>query len=124
MRKPKAVILSFLFTTGLWVVGQAQEKKAAEKKTPEKLTFTTKQGNVTFNHAQHVKAAKNECKTCHDSLWPQSSTAPLKYKANLHKTAEAKHTSCGFCHHTGGGSFASKGNCTKCHVKATTPAKG
>lgn len=91
---------------------------AQEKKPPEKLTFKAATGNVTFNHAQHVKAAKNTCTTCHDKLWPQSATAPLKYKGTMHKTAETGHTSCGFCHHTGGASFEAKGNCNKCHVKA------
>jgi c(7)-type cytochrome triheme protein len=90
---------------------------AQDKKPPDQLTFKTKQGNVIFHHAQHVKAAKNDCKVCHDKLWPQSSTAPLNYKAGIHKVAEAKHTSCGFCHHAGGSSFESKGNCTKCHTK-------
>lgn len=90
---------------------------AQEKKAPEKLTFKAKPGDVTFNHTAHVKAAGGDCKVCHDKLWPQSATAPLNYKAAMHKTAEAKHTSCGFCHHAGGGSFESKGNCNRCHTK-------
>jgi c(7)-type cytochrome triheme protein len=101
-------LLLIVFILGVW----AQDKKA-----PEKLTFKTKQGDVTFDHAAHVKHAKNDCTTCHPKLWPQSATAPLNYKAGIHKVAEAKHTSCGFCHHAGGGSFESKGNCNKCHVK-------
>jgi c(7)-type cytochrome triheme protein len=91
---------------------------AQQKKAPDKLVFKAKMGDVTFNHAQHVKAAKGECTTCHDKLWPQSATAPLNFKAAMHKTAEAKHTSCGFCHHAGGSSFESKGNCNRCHQKA------
>src|SRR6266567_4073560 len=92
---------------------------AQEKKTPPaKLTFTAKPGNVTFNHAEHVKRANNDCKLCHDKLWPQSSTAPLNYKAAMHKTAEAAKTSCGTCHNPGGKAFATTGNCAKCHVKA------
>jgi c(7)-type cytochrome triheme protein len=93
-----------------------------EKKAPSTLTFKAKPGNVVFDHSKHVKSAKNDCKTCHDKLWPQLATAPLNFKAAMHKTAEAKHTSCGFCHHPGGGAFESKGNCNKCHQKAT--AKG
>lgn len=93
---------------------------AQVKKTPDKLTFRAKTGDVIFDHAQHVKAAKNNCKTCHDALWPQSATAPLNYKPAMHKTAEAKHTSCGFCHHPGGGAFASAGNCNRCHQKGAT----
>jgi c(7)-type cytochrome triheme protein len=91
---------------------------AQEKKAPDKLTFKAKTGDVVFDHAQHVKAAKNDCKVCHDKLWPQSATAPLNYKAGMHKPAEAKHTSCAFCHHAGGSSFESKANCNKCHTKA------
>jgi c(7)-type cytochrome triheme protein len=74
-------------------------------------------GNVTFDHAGHVKHAKNDCATCHPKLWPQSATAPLNYKAAAHKTAETKKTSCAECHHPGGTAFASKGSCNKCHVK-------
>ena len=106
----KALVVILTMATGIGVLAQ-------EKKAPDKLTFKAKMGDVVFDHAQHVKAAKGECKTCHDSLWPQSATAPLNYKAAMHKTAEAKHTSCGFCHHAGGGSFASAGNCNRCHVK-------
>src|SRR5579872_3707419 len=87
------------------------------KKPPTTLVFTTKNGNVTFNHAEHLKRAKNDCKTCHDSLFKQDSKAPLNYKAALHKTAETDKTSCGFCHHMGGAAFESKANCAKCHVK-------
>jgi c(7)-type cytochrome triheme protein len=115
MRASIAVVI------GLFL-GLAGFSMLAHDKAPDKLTFKTKQGNVVFDHAQHVKAAKNECKTCHDKLWPQSATAPLNYKAGMHKTAEAKHTSCGFCHHPGGGAFESKGNCNRCHQKGA--AKG
>lgn len=90
---------------------------AQTKKAPDKLTFKTKQGTVVFDHAQHVKAAKGDCKVCHDKLWPQDATAPLNFKAGIHKPAEAKKTSCGFCHHAGGVSFESKANCNKCHQK-------
>ena len=91
---------------------------AQDKKAPDKLTFKSKMGDILFDHAQHVKAAKNDCKVCHDKLWPQSSTAPLNYKSGMHKPAETKHTSCGFCHHPGGGSFAAtKETCNRCHQK-------
>ena len=106
----------------LWmlIVALSLTLSAQSKKAPDKLTFKAKTGDVVFDHAQHVKAAKNNCETCHDKLWPQSATAPLNYKAGLHKPAEAKHTSCGFCHHAGGGSFESKGNCNRCHQKAAS----
>ncbi len=92
---------------------------AQDKKPPAKLTFKAKNGDVLFDHAKHVTAAKNDCKACHDKLWPQSAKAPLNYKAALHKTAEAKETSCAACHHPKGTSFATKGNCNKCHQKKT-----
>ena len=111
MRCCKALVVMLLIGTLIGVLAQ-------EKKAPNKLTFKAKMGDVVFNHEQHIKAAKNDCKVCHDKLWPQDAKAPLNYKAAMHKTAEAKHTSCGFCHHAGGASFASTGNCNKCHVKA------
>ena len=100
---------------GLAVLGQ-------EKKPPAKLVFEAKNGNVSFDHAAHVKRESNNCKVCHDGVFQQAK-APLNFKAALHKTAEANHTSCGFCHAPGGKSFETKGNCNKCHVKAgTAPA--
>jgi len=91
--------------------------QAQDKKPPEKLTFPTKMGTVTFDHAAHVKRANADCKTCHDSLFQQSSTAPLNFKAGMHKPAETAKTSCGNCHNPGGKAFETKGNCAKCHVK-------
>jgi len=97
---------------------------AQEKKPPLKLVFEAKNGNVTFDHAAHVKREKGNCKACHDKLFPQEK-APLNFKAGMHKPAEANHTSCGACHsatpasqEAGGHAFETKGNCTKCHVKA------
>ncbi|HWQ53201.1 MAG TPA: c(7)-type cytochrome triheme domain-containing protein [Bryobacteraceae bacterium] len=90
----------------------AQEKK----KAPPKMVFPAKTGDVTFNHDAHSKRVKDDCNVCHDKLWPQAK-GDLKFKAGMHKPAEAKKTSCGFCHHPGGQSFESKGNCTRCHVK-------
>jgi c(7)-type cytochrome triheme protein len=86
------------------------------QEAPQKLTFTTKNGNVTFDHAAHVKRENGNCMACHDKLFKQDK-APLNYKAGLHKTAEAQKTSCGGCHNPGGMAFESKGNCAKCHVK-------
>ena len=95
----------------------------AEEKASEKIVFETKQGNVTFLHQKHAERQKTGCKACHDSLWPQKKGAPLNFKAGMHKVAEQKHTSCGFCHHEGGAAFQTKGNCAKCHVKAAGAAK-
>lgn len=87
------------------------------KKPPEKLTFKSMMGNVTLDHAKHVERAKGDCKVCHDKLFRQSASAPLNYKANMHKTAEASKSACAACHVAGGKSFETKGNCQKCHVK-------
>ena len=62
---------------------------AQDKKPPEKLSFATKNGNVTFDHAAHVKRANGDCAACHDKLFKQDAKAPLNFKAGLHKTAEA-----------------------------------
>jgi len=91
----------------------------AADKGPEKLVFKTKMGNVTFDHAKHSSREKDDCKVCHDKLWPQSAKAPLNFAAGMHKPAESKKISCGACHHAGGPAFSTVGNCTnsKCHVK-------
>jgi c(7)-type cytochrome triheme protein len=90
---------------------------AQDKKAPEKLTFAAKNGDVTFNHAAHVKRANGDCKVCHDKLFKQDAKAALDFKPALHKTAEANKTSCGACHAAGATAFETKGNCAKCHVK-------
>ena len=89
----------------------------AQKTPPGKLTFKAKNGEVTFNHAEHVKREKEDCKTCHESLFKQDAKAPLNFKPNIHKTAEKNMTSCGSCHRPGGMAFETKGNCNKCHMK-------
>jgi len=107
-------LVAILFVSGGMV---AQEKKA-----PAKLTFPAKNGAVAYDHAAHNKREKNDCKVCHDKLFPQSN-APLKFKP--HPPAEAKKVSCGFCHRAGGTAFETKGNCTKCHARpAAKKAKG
>jgi len=84
-------------------------------KTPKGLVFASTRGDVAFNHALHVKRESNNCKACHDKLFPES-LAPLNFKANEHKTAEAAKTSCGGCHYPGGDAFEAKANCAKCHA--------
>ena len=88
-----------------------------DKKAPAEVKFTAKNGHITFNHAAHVKQAKNDCTVCHDKVFPESSKAPLNFKAGMHKPAETAKTSCAFCHHAGSSAFETKGNCGKCHVK-------
>jgi len=87
------------------------------QKAPDKIVFNARNGNVTFDHAEHAKLAKNNCTTCHYKLFPQSREA-INFKAGMHKTAEAAKTFCGGCHNPGGPSFETTGNCAKCHVKS------
>lgn len=109
-----SVILAFLI--GLGTVA------AQQKKPQDKLVFKSKMGDVTFQHAKHSDREKGDCKVCHPGLWPEDAKAPLNYAAGMHKPAEAKKTSCAACHVAGGKSFASVGNCNKCHVKAAPKA--
>jgi c(7)-type cytochrome triheme protein len=115
-RHLSVLFAAVLLSAGLAVLGQ-------EKKPQDKLVFKSKMGDVPFDHAGHVKHAKNDCKACHDKLWPQDASAPLNFKAAMHKPAEAKKTSCGACHHAGGTAFESKGHCNDCHVKAGAKKK-
>jgi c(7)-type cytochrome triheme protein len=110
MRYSSAFFIGIVVIAGLAVWAQ-------EKTPPAKLVFEAKTGDVTYDHAAHAKREKADCKECHDQLWPQSAKAPLNFRAAMHKTAEAKHTSCGSCHYAGGKAFESKGNCKRCHVK-------
>src|SRR5574341_1913188 len=96
---------------------------AQEKKAPENLVFKSNMGDVTFDHAKHQEREKGDCKVCHPKLFQQSQ-APLNFKAGMHKPAEASKTACAGCHHAGGKSFESKGNCNKCHVKGPAAKKG
>ena len=114
MKKLFSAPLVFVIVLALAI---AASVAGADKPAPDKLVFQAKMGDVTFNHAAHVKRANNDCKTCHDKLFKQDASAPLGFKPGMHKPAEAKKTSCGACHHAGGPSFTTKGNCKKCHVK-------
>jgi len=117
-RSLRALILCSLVAVFWATMGLVAPVSAQDKKAPDTLSFTAKNGNVTFNHEAHVKKAKGDCKTCHDTLFPKDAKAALNFKPALHKTAETAKTSCGFCHTAGGASFESKGNCAKCHVKS------
>ena len=109
------IFLAYLLALSL--LGTLGALAQEQKKPPEKLVFSTKNGNVALDHATHVIRAKGDCTTCHDKLFKQDSKASLNYKPALHKTAETEKTSCGFCHHPGGPAFESKANCAKCHMK-------
>ena len=105
--------------SGLLLLAGVFTVAAQEKKPPEQLVFKSMMGNVTFQHVKHVEREKANCKTCHEQLFQQSAAAPLNYKANMHKTAEAKKLACAACHVAGGKSFETKANCQKCHVKGS-----
>jgi c(7)-type cytochrome triheme protein len=105
-----AFVMSFVLVGGLALFSQ-------EKKTPPpSVTWNTKAGTVVYDHAAHAKREKEDCKVCHDKLFPQSADkAQLKFMP--HPASETKKASCGFCHRPGGTAFATKGNCTKCHQR-------
>ncbi len=110
----RILMVSLAFASGLLgTLALMGQQKAA----PPKLTFVTKNGNVTFDHAAHVMREKGDCAACHPKLFAQDAKAPLNYKAALHRTAETSMTSCASCHRMGGAAFESKGNCAKCHMK-------
>jgi c(7)-type cytochrome triheme protein len=114
MKRFLALLLGSLLLTSVAILAPQTAKKP-----PEKVVYKSALGNVTFDHAKHAERVKGDCEACHDKLFPQDSKAPLNYKANMHKTAEAKKVSCAGCHVTGGTAFTSTGNCQKCHVKGS-----
>ena len=111
MKKVLAVLAVFA------VVVAAGTLFADDTKGPEKVTYTAKPGDVTFDHAKHVEKAKGDCKACHDAVFQKAQNKLEGYKEGMHKKAEADKKSCGHCHVAGGAAFESKGNCAKCHVK-------
>lgn len=116
LRNLATFLTSFLLVFTVFAFAQA-------KKAPGPLTIEAKFGPVKFDHTSHVKAAKNDCKVCHDKIWPQDAKAPVKFKGGaMHKDAVAAKSSCATCHVAGGQSFEVKGNCNKCHQKGA--AKG
>ena len=106
---PYAIVVSMLGLTAM--LGQ-------DKKPPETVVIKAKNGDVTFNHAAHLKREKNECKNCHPAPFTQDAKAAVKFRPP-HKTEEDKKQSCGTCHRPGGEAFATANNCTnaKCHVR-------
>ncbi len=92
---------------------------AQNKTPPTKLTFTTKNGNVTFDHSAHIKREQSNCSVCHPGLFAQDAKKPIGFRPP-HKAQEDKKVACGSCHRAGGAAFATQGNCSngKCHVTA------
>ena len=99
MRSVFMVVMSVALSVGV-------SAAAEDKRPPEKLVFACKAGEVTFDHAAHLKREQGECTACHDKLWPQS-RIPLKGS-----------TGCRTCHQAGGKSFETKSNCARCHPPA------
>jgi c(7)-type cytochrome triheme protein len=77
---------------------------ADDAQPPGKLVFPSKVGDITFDHAAHVKREKGECASCHEKLWPKSTKVPLKSSDG-----------CKACHKAGGKSFETRDNCVRCH---------
>lgn len=109
-------ILLFALLSLVFVASVSNAFQGASDIAPDKLTFTAKNGNVAFEHKKHTDRVKGKCESCHPKPFARSK-APLDFKAAMHKTAEAKKSSCATCHVEGGMAFASKGSCAKCHVK-------
>lgn len=89
---------------------------------PTRIPFSSGAGEVPFDHAKHLARAKGECGVCHDKYFPME-RADLRYKANIHRTAEASRTSCAGCHAPGGTAFASAGECGRCHTGLSEPLR-
>ncbi len=100
---PMRLRIACFFLASLVCFGAFTEGKEA----PIKLILKAKPGDVTFDHAAHVKRDKGRCAACHDKLVPQSAKVALKSS-----------TACGPCHHASGRAFQMKGNCEKCHGNA------
>jgi c(7)-type cytochrome triheme protein len=126
--RSRIIVISLSLIAALAATGWAADAKVRHDiptgfsalfaaKTPKEIVFPSAKGDVTFNHTLHSKRVNNNCKTCHDKLFPESS-APINYKAAEHKTAETAKTSCGGCHYPGGDAFEAKGNCAKCHTRS------
>jgi len=106
---------------GLTPTRRAALPAGAASALPGEIVFDTNLGRVPFDHAGHVELAEQDCKACHNQLFPMS-RAPLNYGgADLHKTAEANNASCAGCHAPSESAFAAGQNCMRCHVDLEEP---
>lgn len=87
---------------------------------PATFNFESAAGSVPFDHNQHVSKVKGDCTACHDKYFPMART-DIRFKGNMHRTAEASRTSCAGCHAPGGSAFGSQGSCAKCHTNLSQP---
>lgn len=89
---------------------------------PTRIPFQTNAGEVPFDHARHLAREQGKCDSCHDKYF-RMDRGDLRYKANLHRTAETSRTSCAGCHAPQGTAFASAGNCQQCHTGLSAPLR-
>jgi c(7)-type cytochrome triheme protein len=82
---------------------------------PDSQSVETRLGPAKFDHARHVTINKEDCRSCHNKIFPLAK-GMLNYADNLHATAEQNKSSCGACHRDGGTAFATKNNCLNCHT--------
>ena len=101
LKTKRFVIMFFMM---IWFASGATPAIPATN-PPHSLMFPSKSGDVTFNHAAHLKRQNGACTTCHNRLWPQSAKVQVKSSDG-----------CSTCHHADGKSFEMKGHCTRCHV--------
>jgi c(7)-type cytochrome triheme protein len=100
----------------------ATRSASADSGMPAKIPFQSAAGEVAFDHAKHLTRTNGDCTACHDKYFPME-RADLRYKANLHRAAEAARTSCAGCHAPGGTAFASERECARCHTNLSTPLR-
>jgi c(7)-type cytochrome triheme protein len=112
----KLIVPLLAVVIGLSAGWIATAQDSGKKQPPAKVMFSTKMGDVTFDHAKHLARVDGKCETCHTKLFPQSKD-PINFKPNMHKTAEAAKAACAGCHVMGGPAFVVTGNCAKCHMK-------
>lgn len=111
-RKTTWTTIAGLIVAAAWCAGVAA---ASLPKLPGELAIARSAdspGQVTFNHASHVDAAKPACTGCHPRefriLKSKTAAAPIKH-ADMEKGRQ-----CGKCH-DGKTSFGIADDCTMCH---------
>ena len=112
MRRHLAIVVAAAFVAfaGIALSGQSLPKLKDEIKIARSADSP---GQVVFNHATHVDAAKPACATCHARDFSILGEQGGKRAAVLHKNFEAGRQ-CGRCH-DGTHAFALDEDCTNCH---------
>ena len=110
----------FLVATILLIAGMYSVSVNAKHATPKKVILKSKMmGNVTFDHAAHLKKAGGKCITCHHKM--KTNPKKMACKACHTKKTEGKklslknafHKTCKGCHKKKGGPT----NCKGCHKR-------